>query len=66
VNKNALGLSRDIAVNQLLINSHLPTWGVTIYNIINTNPLEIAISILALKLGITNKIILGLIVAFLI
>ena len=66
VNKNALGLGRDMAVNQILINSHLPMWGVTIYNIINTNPLEIAIGILALKLGFSNKILLGLIVAFLI
>ena len=61
-----LGIGRDMAVNQILINSHLPSWGITIYNIINTSPLEIALGILALKLGMTNKIILGVIVAFLI
>ena len=41
-----------------LINSNL-NWGVTIYNIVSTNPLEIALSILAVKLGVTNKIVLG-------
>ena len=56
-------MGRDIAVNQALINSNL-NWGVTIYNIVSTNPLEIALSILAVKLGVTNKIVLGLIIAF--
>ena len=56
-------MGRDIGVNQGLASCHL-NWGVTIYNIVNTNPLEIALSILAVKLGVTNKIILGLIIAF--
>jgi hypothetical protein len=40
-------------------------WGVTIYNILSANPYEIAINILALKLGIANKLLIILIVAFL-
>jgi len=57
-------MGRDVAINQALISSHL-NWGVTIYSVISANPLEIALNILAVKLGVTNKIILTLIVAFL-
>jgi hypothetical protein len=58
-------MSRDVAINQALISSNL-NWGVSIYNIVSANPLEITLNILAIKLGITNKIIISVIVAFLI
>ena len=64
ISKNIFGMGRDVAVNQALINAHI-NWGVTIYSVISANPLEIALSVLAVKLGVTNKIILTLIVAFL-
>ena len=57
-------MSRDVAINQALISSNL-NWGVAIYNVISSNPLEITLNILAIKLGITNKIIISVIVAFL-
>lgn len=41
-------------------------FGVTIYGIISSNPLEIAVGILSLKLGLSNKILIGLIIGFLI
>ena len=50
-------MGRDVAINQALISSHF-NWGVAIYNIITTNPLEITLNVLALKLGFTNKIII--------
>ena len=40
-------------------------WGVTIYNILSANPYEIAINILALKMGVANKLLIILIIAFL-
>jgi len=40
-------------------------YGLIVYNVIIYNPIEVAISILALKLGM-NKIILTIIIAFLI
>jgi hypothetical protein len=58
-------MGRDIAINQALMSSNM-NWGVAIYNIISSNPLEITLNILAIKLGITNKIIISIIVAFLI
>ena len=64
VSRNGFIMSRDIAVNQILVNSSM-NFGLTIYNIMTANPYEVAISILAVKLGFSNKIILGLIIAFL-
>ena len=58
-------MSRDVAINQALISSKL-NWGVSIYNIVSANPIEITLNILAIKLGITNKIIISVIIAFLI
>jgi hypothetical protein len=65
VSRNSLVLSRDIAVNQILINSSMHTFGITIYNVLTANPYEVALSILAVKLGFSNKIALALIIAFL-
>jgi hypothetical protein len=66
----AIGSSRDIAVNQLVVSGYTAKYGlnfgVDIYNIITTSPIEMAIALLGIKLGITNKIILSLIIAFLI
>lgn len=39
-------------------------FGLTIYQILSYNPYEIAINLIAIKLGITNKIIIALIIAF--
>lgn len=58
-------MGRDIIINQTLRNHHLE-FGLTLYNIVSISPLEIGLSILALKLGFSNKIILSLIIAFLI
>jgi hypothetical protein len=57
-------MGRDIAINQALINCNIQ-FGVAIYSVISMNPYEIALSILAVKLGISNKIVIGLIIAFL-
>ena len=58
-------MGRDVSINQALISSKF-NWGVSIYNIVSANPLEITLNILAIKLGITNKIIISVIIAFLI
>jgi hypothetical protein len=55
---------RDYAINYLL-KMYNVSYGLVIYNTIMFNPIEIAISILALKLGV-NKLVLGMIIAFLI
>jgi len=65
VGRNSVMLSRDIAVNQILINSNIHSFGITIYNILTVNPYEVALSIIAVKLGFSNKIALALIIAFL-
>lgn len=54
---------RDYAINKLL-NLYNIQYGVLLYDIIMLNPIDIALSIIALKLGI-NKMLLGLIIAFL-
>jgi hypothetical protein len=51
-------------MNRILEMYHIP-FGVAIQNIVMYNPYEIALSVLALKLGITNKVILSIIIAFL-
>jgi len=68
VSINSIKLGRDIAVNQILVNSHINSLGmvgITIYNVMTANPYEIAFSILAVKLGFSNKILIGVILAFL-
>jgi len=57
--------SRDYLITKILNNYHYD-FGVTIMNIISSNPLEITVGILTVKLGITNKILIGLVIAFLI
>lgn len=49
-----------------MLNHYNMDFGITILNIISSNPLEITVSLLSIKLGITNKLIIGLIIAFLI
>ena len=56
---------RDSMINNILTSHHFD-FGVTIYSIIASNPIEIAVSILSLKLGITNKVLIALIIGFLI
>lgn len=66
-----LGGSRDFFVNKLVVSGNTTKYGfvfnfgLDIYNIVATSPIEIALAILGVKLGITNKIILSLIIAFL-
>lgn len=57
-------MGRDVAIQNILVSAHF-NFGLTIYNILNTNPLEIAIGIISIKLGIHSKVIISLIVAFL-
>jgi hypothetical protein len=66
-----IGAVRDISVNQIVISgnstkyAYMFNFGLDVYNIVSTTPIEMAIAILGIKLGITNKIILSLIIAFL-
>jgi hypothetical protein len=55
---------RDTLINKLFDYFHI-TNGALIYSIITTNPVDIVISILAAKFGI-SKILVTLIIAFLI
>ena len=61
---NFYNIGRDIAINQALVNSNIP-FGIAVYGVISMNPYEIALSILAVKLGVSNKIVIGLVIAFL-
>ena len=65
VSKYTVNYCRDNAINQIMINSNM-TFGLPFYNIIVASPIDIAVSLIAVKLGITNKILIGLIIAFLI
>jgi hypothetical protein len=65
VSKYSVNYCRDNAINQIMINGNM-TFGLPFYNIIAASPLDIAVSLIAVKLGITNKILIGLIIAFLI
>jgi hypothetical protein len=57
-------ITRDLLINRLCKMYHFD-YGLIIYNTITYNPIEVAISILALKFGM-NKILLTLIIAFII
>jgi hypothetical protein len=57
-------VTRDTCINHLC-KAYNINYGLVIYNTIMFNPLEIAISMLALKLGM-NKILITLIIAFII
>ena len=54
----------------MLVNSHISSIGLVgitihgVYNVMTANPYEIAFSVLAIKLGFTNKILIGIILAF--
>jgi hypothetical protein len=61
---NFISIGIDYSINKLLNNSLVP-FGMSIQHILQFHPYEIALSILALKLGVTNKIILSVIIAFL-
>lgn len=57
-------ITRDLLINRLCKMYNFD-YGLIVYNVIIYNPIEVAISVLALKLGM-NKIILTIIIAFLI
>jgi hypothetical protein len=56
--------TRDALINEVCKMYNI-NYGVLVYSIVVFNPLEMAISILALKLGV-NKLVISLIIAFLI
>ena len=62
---NLSNIGIDFAVNKILnsLQNHIP-FGVTISNVLAYNPSDVIITILALKLGFTNKIVLSIILAF--
>jgi len=64
IQNNLISVGLDYSINKILCNSYVP-FGITIQHIIQYHPYEIALSLLAVKLGITNKIILSVIIAFL-
>jgi hypothetical protein len=55
-------VTRDLLINRICKMYNFD-YGLIIYTAITYNPIEMAISILALKLGM-NKIVLSLIIAF--
>jgi hypothetical protein len=57
-------MGRDAAISQMLSNCNAGI-GLVMYNLVSTNPIQVAITMMAVKMGITNKIVLGLIIAFL-
>lgn len=64
VHNNLISIGMDFSINKILDMYHIP-FGITIQNIMSYHPYEVALSIIALKLGITNKLLLTLILAFL-
>jgi len=64
VGDNLISVGIDYSINQILTTWHIP-FGVSIQQVMSYHPYEIALSIIAMKLGITNKIILSVIIAFL-
>jgi hypothetical protein len=63
VGRNVSYLSRDYAINKILINSHT-SWGVTISQILNYTPTDLVFSLLIAKFGFGNKMLVALIIAF--
>jgi hypothetical protein len=61
---NLSSIIMDYTINQVLTTYRIP-FGITIQNIMAYQPYDFALSILAIKLGITNKVILSVILAFL-
>jgi hypothetical protein len=64
VSGNIASIGIDLSISQLLNNYHIP-FGVTIQHIMAYSPYDMALSIIALKLGISSKLVLSLIIAFL-
>lgn len=64
VGRNVSYIARDYTINKILMGSHT-SWGVTISQIMSYSPTDLAISLLVAKLGFGNKLVIGLILAFL-
>jgi len=64
VSDNIMSIGIDLSISKLLNNYHIP-FGVTIQNIMAYSPYDMALSIIALKLGISSKLVLSIIIAFL-
>jgi len=63
IRNNIIDIGVDFTINKIL--SDIGFVGMTIQNIMNYNPYDVAISIIALKFGIQSKLVLTIIVAFL-
>jgi hypothetical protein len=63
ISYNALTMGRDLAINQLLIDAKLD-YGAWIYSMATFNAREILLTTIGLKLGLSNKIIITMILAF--
>jgi hypothetical protein len=64
IRNNIIDIGVDFTVNNLLNNYHIP-FGIAIQEVMNHSPYDIALSILAVKLGIQSKLVLSIIIAFL-
>jgi len=63
IKNNFWGMARDVAINQILISSG--NIGIQLSQLLQYNPYDIALGLILTKLGVTNKIIIGVIIAFL-
>ena len=64
VHNNLISVGMDFTMNKILDMYHIP-FGVTIQHVMMYQPYDIALSIVALKLGIQSKLVLSIIIAFL-
>jgi hypothetical protein len=64
VGDNLLSVGIDLSINKLLSNYHIP-FGVTIQQVMSYSPYDAALTIIALKLGISSKLVISIIIAFL-
>jgi hypothetical protein len=64
VHNNLISVGMDFTINKILDIYSIP-FGLTIQHVMMYHPYEVALSILALKLGIHSKLVLSVIIAFL-
>ena len=64
VQTNLVSVGLDFTINRILNELNIP-FGLTIQHVMAYSPYDIALSIIAVKLGIQSKLVLAIIVAFL-
>jgi hypothetical protein len=64
VSGNLMSIGIDLTINRILNELNIP-FGLTIQHVMAYSPYDIALSIIAVKLGIQSKLVLAIIVAFL-